>query len=56
MSINQSDFANLLEKKLITTDIKRVKQDVTPFIRNQDELNIWSNEYFVQLAEKLVYL
>jgi predicted nucleotidyltransferase component of viral defense system len=56
MSVNQSDFANLLQDKLLTTDIKRVKQDVTPFIRNQDELNIWSNEYFAQLAGKIVFL
>lgn len=56
MSISQSDFVNLLQEKLLTTDIERVKQDVMPFIRNQDELNIWSNEYFGQLAEKVIYL
>ena len=31
--------------------IKQVKEDVLPFVRNSKELDIWSNDYFVQLAE-----
>lgn len=28
-----------------------VKADVLPLVRNPKELDIWSNDYFVQLAE-----
>ena len=28
---------------------------VLPFIKNQRELNIWSNEYFLQLADMLKF-
>ena len=30
--------------------MKQVKEDVLPFVRNPKELDIWSNDYFVQLA------
>ena len=30
---------------------QQVKDDVLPFVRNPKELDIWSNDYFVQLAE-----
>ncbi|MBE6223988.1 MAG: nucleotidyl transferase AbiEii/AbiGii toxin family protein, partial [Bacteroidales bacterium] len=40
-----------LMERLATADIKQVKADVLPFVRNPRELDIWSNDYFVQLAE-----
>lgn len=33
-----------------TADIEQVKQDVRPFLRNAEDLDIWSNDYFLQLA------
>ncbi len=29
--------------------------DVMPYIKNPQELTIWSNEYFLQLAERIVW-
>ena len=46
-------FKNILNEKLMKTDINAVKQDVMPYIKNPQELNIWSNEYFLQLAERI---
>ena len=43
-------FKEKLVERLSTADIKQVKEDVLPFIRNPKELDIWSNDYFVQLA------
>ena len=43
-------FKEKLIERLSTTDIKQVKEDVLPFVRNPKELDIWSNDYFVQLA------
>lgn len=56
MNISRIDFADLLKERFMTTDIKLVKNDVIPFIRNQHELDIWSNKYFVQLAERVTFL
>ncbi len=32
-----------------------VKQDVEPFVKNVSETAIWSNDYFVQLAERIKF-
>ena len=44
-------FKAKLKERLATADIKQVKADVLPFVRNPKELDIWSNDYFVQLAD-----
>ena len=49
--ITPESFKEKLIERLSTADIKQVKEDVLPFVRNSKELDIWSNDYFVQLAE-----
>ena len=49
--IAPESFKEKLVERLSTADIKQVKEDVLPFVRNPKELDIWSNDYFVQLAE-----
>lgn len=44
-------FKEKLKERLSTADVKQVKEDVLPFVRNPKELDIWSNDYFVQLAD-----
>ena len=49
--ITPESFKDKLIERLSTADIKQVKEDVLPFVRNPKELDLWSNDYFVQLAE-----
>ena len=49
--ITPEQFRDKLIERLSTADIKQVKEDVLPFVRNPKEFAIWSNDYFVQLAE-----
>ena len=49
--ISIEQFKEKLKERLSTADIKQVKEDVLPFVRNPKELDIWSNDYFVQLAD-----
>ena len=49
--ITPESFKEKLIERLSTADIKQVKEDVLPFVRDPKELDIWSNDYFVQLAE-----
>ena len=44
-------FKEKLKERLSTADIKQVKEDVLPFVHNPKELDIWSNDYFVLLAD-----
>lgn len=54
--ISQEDFKSLLEERLASTDVKKVKKDVLPFIKNPKDLDIWSNAYFLQLADLVKFI
>ncbi len=48
--IARDTFMEQLKEKLASTNMNQVKSDVLPFVKNPKELDIWSNDYFVQLA------
>ena len=48
--MTQEQFMSLLLERLQTTNIDQVKADVEHFVVNRQELDIWSNDYFVQVA------
>lgn len=48
--MTQEHFMSLLLERLQTTNIDQVKADVEHFVLNRQELEIWSNDYFVQVA------
>lgn len=54
VNISLEDFKTALREKLSATNIESVKQDVRGFIFNPHELDIWSNAYFLQLADMMV--
>lgn len=56
LEMDRDSFKERLRERLSSTDIRRVIQDVQPFLRNVDETAIWSKEYFLQLADKINYL
>ena len=51
--VTKDVFINQLKEKLSTANINQVKDDVIPFVKNVKELDIWSNDYFVQLADMI---
>ena len=53
--IGQAAFMAQLKDRLASANINQVKNDVLPFVRNPKELNIWSNDYFVQLADMMKF-
>lgn len=56
MDIDKETFASMLKERLSSTDINMVKRDVFSFIQNPKELDIWSNDYFLQLADRIKFL
>lgn len=44
-----------LKDRMASANINQVKNDVLPFVRNPKELDIWSNDYFVQLADMVKF-
>lgn len=55
LDIDKEDFIKMLSEKLGSTDINMVKRDIMPFIQNPAVLDIWSNYYFLQLADRIKY-
>lgn len=55
IEMDKEGFIKLLKERLASTDIKMVKQDVEPFIKNTESLEIWSNDYFLQLADMVKF-
>lgn len=53
--ISKESFLDKLNERLSTSDINQIKTDVMPFIRNPKEMDIWSNDYFLQLAQMIKY-
>lgn len=53
--IERKAFIALLKDKLASANMNQVKSDVFPFIKNPRELDIWSNDYFVQLVDMIKF-
>lgn len=55
--VNRDQFMQKLRNKLATSNIDNVKQDVLPYISHEQrrELDFWSNNYFLQLADMIKF-
>lgn len=52
-TLNEQDFRLLLVQKIETLDVENAKLDVLPFIKDSKVLDIWSRDYFMQLAHRI---
>ena len=55
LELTRNLFFEKLRERLATADIDMVKQDVEPFVIDKRELDIWSNDYFLQLADRIQF-
>ena len=56
VDLSKNDFISRLKERLATTSIDLVKQDVLRFLQTDSQtLDIWSNDYFLQLADMIVF-
>ena len=46
-------FKQMLKERVEKTNIEAVKNDVRPFLKNPQEMEIWSTKYFLQLADMI---
>jgi len=56
--LNEKDFTSDIFKKMLKeriekTNIETVKNDVRPFLKAPQEMEIWSTDYFLQLADRI---
>lgn len=55
IDLTKEHFIELLKERLKSADIDSVKTDVIPYIIDKRELEIWSNDYFVKLADMIEF-
>ncbi len=53
--LDRESFIAILKERLASANMNQVKNDVLPFVRDPRELDIWSNDYFLQLADMMVF-
>lgn len=54
--LTRDEFISSLKDRLASADMDMVKQDVLRFLRTDPHsLDIWSKEYFLQLADRIAY-
>jgi predicted nucleotidyltransferase component of viral defense system len=46
-------FKQMLKERIERTNIEAVKNDVRPFLKKPQEMEVWSTEYFLQLADMI---
>lgn len=54
--IDKATFLSKLKERLASADIAQVKNDVLPFIKNPRELDMWSTDLFLQVADMVKFL
>jgi predicted nucleotidyltransferase component of viral defense system len=54
--LERKDFMEALKQRLASTNINVVKDDVIRFVEDPHALDIWSNDYFLQLAEMIRFV
>jgi predicted nucleotidyltransferase component of viral defense system len=52
---SKEEFLEDLMTRLATADISQVKADVMPFVKDSKDMEIWSNDYFTQLAKLITF-
>lgn len=55
-TLDEVAFRRLLEARIQSLDIKATRRDVQSFVRTPSQLDIWSREYFMQLAAKVLFV
>ena len=53
--MTEASFKRLLKEKIAATNLNAVKADVRPFIKDARVMEIWSADYFSQLADMIQF-
>lgn len=56
ISLTPENFLVLLKQRIAVLDINAAKHDVEPFLRDASALDIWSTQYFTQLADMIKFV
>ena len=55
VALGQEKFLAMLQDRIASLDIASARSDVLPFVREPAGLEIWSKDYFAQLAQRILF-
>jgi len=55
VELTQNNLIPLIKEKISKFNLEMIKSDIRPFIKNPAELDIWSQAYFSNLAERIQF-
>jgi hypothetical protein len=53
MPLNPERFMDLLSASIDKLDIRQARNEVEPFVKNPENLAIWSREFFLDIASRI---
>ena len=53
--LKETDVMHMLKEKFSTVSFENVKKDVSPFIKDNKMLDIWSEQYFKDLLDSMKF-
>ncbi|MGQ9800201.1 MAG: nucleotidyl transferase AbiEii/AbiGii toxin family protein [Candidatus Saccharicenans sp.] len=51
--LSEKAWRELLKTRIESVDIQKIKKEVEPFVKNPAALDVWSREFFLEVAEKI---
>lgn len=51
--LERLDIIHLLQEKVMKIDFQQAKNEVKPFVRDPDSLQVWSSEFFLEVINRL---
>ncbi|MFO7982404.1 MAG: nucleotidyl transferase AbiEii/AbiGii toxin family protein [Desulfuromonadales bacterium] len=52
-SLTPGDFQDLVAEVICRLDVKQARQEVLPFVRNPEALEVWSREFFLDVVQRI---
>lgn len=54
--LKPTEFKQMLIHRIETVSVDQIKEDILPFIKDSNALNIWSTQYFKDLVDKVKFI
>jgi hypothetical protein len=51
--LSSPEVIHLLKDAIVSLDVKQAKEDVRPFVRDPQALDIWSTDFFMSLLSRI---
>jgi predicted nucleotidyltransferase component of viral defense system len=53
-NLDEKSFANLIRSAIMQLDVDQARKEVRPFVNNPEGLKVWSREFFLDVAGRIV--